>query len=34
MIDFKAIDELIDWMIDGARPSANAREIVDAVCRR
>ncbi|MGE0281942.1 MAG: adenylate/guanylate cyclase domain-containing protein [Rhizobiaceae bacterium] len=32
MIDLKTIDDLIDWMIDGARPSANAREIVDAVC--
>jgi adenylate cyclase len=32
MINLKAIDELIDWMVDGARPSANAREIVGAVC--
>ena len=34
MIDLKAIDELIDWMIDGARPSTDAREIVEAVCAR
>ena len=33
-IDQKAIDELIDWMVDGARPSANAREIIDGMCKR
>ena len=31
-IDQKAIDELIDWMVDGARPSANANEIIDGIC--
>ena len=25
----RAIDGLIDWMVDGARPSASAREIID-----
>ena len=33
-IDHKAIDELIDWMVDGARPSANAKEIIDGICKR
>ncbi len=34
MIDDKAIDDLLAWMIDGARPSANAREIVEGICMR
>lgn len=33
MIDLKAIDALIDWMVDGGRPSTSAREIVEAVCQ-
>ena len=33
-IDQKAIDELIDWMVDGARPSANAFEIISGMCKR
>jgi adenylate cyclase len=33
-IDQKAIDELIEWMVDGARPAANARDIIDAMCKR
>ena len=32
-IDQKAIDELIDWMVDGARPSANAHEIISGICK-
>jgi adenylate cyclase len=32
-IDQKAIDELIYWMVDGARPSANARDIVEGICK-
>ncbi|MGI9356631.1 MAG: adenylate/guanylate cyclase domain-containing protein [Rhizobiaceae bacterium] len=28
------IAELMDWMIDGARPSANARDIVTGICER
>ncbi len=31
MIDSAAIDELVDWMIDGARPSASARQIIDGI---
>lgn len=34
MIDQKAIDELVNWMVDGARPSANANEIIDVICTR
>jgi adenylate cyclase len=34
MIDTAAIDDLIDWMIDGARPSASARQIIEGICRR
>ena len=34
MIDASTIDELVDWMIDGARPSGNARQIIDGICRR
>lgn len=33
MIDAAAIDELIDWMIDGARPGGLHR-MIDGVCRR
>jgi adenylate cyclase len=32
MIDLKAIGELIDWMIDGARPATTAPELVESVC--
>ncbi|MEP9386573.1 adenylate/guanylate cyclase domain-containing protein [Mesorhizobium sp. KR9-304] len=34
MIDAVAIDELVDWMIDGARPGGNARQLIDGVGRR
>jgi len=27
-------DDLLDWMIDGARPSADARQIVSGICER
>lgn len=33
-VDQNSIDELIDWMVNGARPSANARDIVDGICAR
>jgi adenylate cyclase len=33
-VDHLAIDALVAWMIDGARPSADASRIVDAICRR
>lgn len=33
-IDQKAIDELIDWMVDGARPAANAHDIIEGICAR
>ncbi len=33
-IDHAAIDGLVAWMIDGARPSANAHDFIDAICRR
>src|SRR5262245_7932369 len=33
-IDHRAIDELVNWMVDGARPSANANEIIKGICRR
>ncbi|WP_136657651.1 adenylate/guanylate cyclase domain-containing protein [Nitratireductor sp. XY-223] len=29
---FSTVAELTDWMIDGARPSADAREIVTGIC--
>ena len=29
---FRDITELTDWMIDGARPSADAREIITGIC--
>ena len=32
MVDLARLDALVDWMMDGARPSANAREIVDRIC--
>lgn len=32
MIDGQIIDTLIDWMIAGARPTANAREIAARIC--
>jgi len=34
MPDRTAIDELLDWMINGARPSANAADIIDGICTR
>ena len=34
MIDGEAIDELVDWMIDGARPGSDARQSFDAIGRR
>jgi len=34
MIDGDAIDELVDWMIDGARPGSNALQSFDALGRR
>jgi adenylate cyclase len=34
MIDGDAIDELVDWMIDGARPGGNAQQSFDAIGRR
>ena len=33
-MDHVAIDALIAWMIDGARPSADAQTIIDGICRR
>ena len=32
MIDSSAIDNLIEWMVDGARPSASAKDIIDTIC--
>ena len=32
MIDNSAIDNLIEWMVDGARPSASAKDIIDTIC--
>lgn len=34
MIDRAAIDELFDWMIDGARPGGSARQLLEGVGRR
>jgi adenylate cyclase len=34
MIDGEAIDELVDWMIDGARPGSSAQQSFDALGRR
>lgn len=33
MVERRIIDELNAWMIDGARPSADARVIIDRFCR-
>jgi adenylate cyclase len=32
-IDHSAIERLIEWMVDGARPSASANEIIDGICK-
>lgn len=29
---FSTVEDLTDWMIDGARPSADAREIISSIC--
>ena len=29
---FSTVEDLTDWMIDGARPSADAREIISGIC--
>lgn len=34
MIDAQKLDDLFWWMLDGARPSADAREIVTGICER
>ena len=34
MIDSVAIDELVEWMIDGARPGGNARQSIEGMGRR
>jgi adenylate cyclase len=34
VIDQKAVDELIAWMVAGARPSSDAKEIIDGICKR
>jgi len=34
MIDKTAIDDLIDWMIDGARPGGSARALIEGIGRR
>ena len=34
MIDRQKLDDLFWWMLDGARPSADAREIVAGICER
>ena len=34
MIDGDAIDELVEWMIDGARPGSNALQSFDGIGRR
>jgi adenylate cyclase len=33
-IDQPAIDRLIAWMVDGARPSSDAKQIIDGICKR
>ena len=33
-IDQAGIDELVDWMVDGARPSAGTDEIIQGICKR
>ena len=30
----QGVDDLIDWMVDGARPSSDARQIVTGICER
>lgn len=37
MVDSSRTDrfaELVDWMVAGAQPSANARDIIDGICQR
>ncbi len=34
MIDTAAIDQLVEWMVDGARPGGSARSLLDGVGRR
>ena len=34
VIDHEKIQKLIIWMVDGARPSANAQDIVEGICTR
>jgi adenylate cyclase len=34
MIDVAAIDELVDWMIDGARPGGTAPQLIEGISRR
>lgn len=34
MVDTQKLDDLFWWMLDGARPSADAREIVAGICER
>jgi adenylate cyclase len=33
-IDHPAVDRLIAWMVDGARPSSDRTQIIDGICRR
>lgn len=33
-VNQEIISDLIDWMVDGAPPSANAREIIEGICGR
>jgi adenylate cyclase len=33
MVDRERLDALVDWMVDGARPSASAHQIIDAICK-
>ncbi len=33
-VDHLAIDALVAWMIDGARPSGDAGRIIEAICKR
>lgn len=32
MVDRVRLDALVDWMVDGARPSANAHQIIESIC--
>jgi adenylate cyclase len=34
MLDTRAIDELIAWMVDGARPGGNPEDILARICER